>query len=308
MHKWMKLIGLSLLSFSSLAHSAEVFVTYYHNDLLGSPVAATDEWGNILWREHYRPYGERQETPEYRGYGSIGFTGHVQNQTSGLVYAGSRYYDPVLGRFLSVDPKGVNIIEPLTFNRFAYAYDNSYRNVDPDGREVISLDARNNLYLAGLINSRASVVFRFDVNNKLRIVEGSGGSGSNYYSSRLIQAIASDKRISLGVGSYYFAPNGIKYDVDEQAGGGLTYSGFKDGSNVVFISGNANPSLKDENGFSLRDDPADILVHELVGHAVPRIIGGDTGNAVENENKVRAQVVGGGHRMAEPLHFEKVGR
>ena len=35
-------------------------ITYYHNDLLGSPVAATDASGHVIWRESYRPYGERR--------------------------------------------------------------------------------------------------------------------------------------------------------------------------------------------------------------------------------------------------------
>lgn len=134
MHQWMKLIGLCLLLISGMARSAEVFVTYYHNDLLGSPVAATDEWGNILWREHFRPYGERQGTPAYRGYGSVGFTGHVQSQSSELVYMGARYYDPVIGRFLSVDPAKGSPASPTTINRYAYANLNPYKYTDPTGR------------------------------------------------------------------------------------------------------------------------------------------------------------------------------
>jgi hypothetical protein len=32
-----------------------------------------------------------------------------------------------------------------------------------------------------------------------------------------------------------------------------------------------------------------ILMHELVGHDIPRMVGSDTGNAVLNENKVRRE-------------------
>ena len=45
----------------SPAHAATV--TYYHNDALGSPIAATDAAGALLWRETYRPYGERLDDP-----------------------------------------------------------------------------------------------------------------------------------------------------------------------------------------------------------------------------------------------------
>ncbi|MCY1292219.1 hypothetical protein D9M68_509740 [compost metagenome] len=63
-------------------------------------------------------------------------------------------------------------------------------------------------------------------------------------------------------------------------------------------------NIKDERGGPLRDDAADILAHELVGHAIPRIIGGGTGNAISNENKVREQVLGGGRRMENSKHLE----
>ena len=45
-------------------------------------------------------------------------------------------------------------------------------------------------------------------------------------------------------------------------------------------------------------------MHELVGHAIPRMIGSDTGNAVSNENKVRAQVPPAYLRESDPSHKE----
>nr|WP_294973636.1 RHS repeat-associated core domain-containing protein [uncultured Pseudomonas sp.] len=172
MHQWMKLLGLCLLSICGAAHSAEVFVTYYHNDLLGSPVAATDESGKVLWREHFRPYGERQDTLAYRGYGSIGFTGHLQSQSNELVYMGARYYDPVIGRFLSVDPFGVDARKPKTLNRYIYAVGNPYAYIDPDGRQIVSVDAKDNGRIASWINNYASVRFGFNGNNQLQYIGG----------------------------------------------------------------------------------------------------------------------------------------
>ena len=40
--------------------AAHTKVTYFHNDLSGNPIAASDSTGQIIWREGYRPYGERQ--------------------------------------------------------------------------------------------------------------------------------------------------------------------------------------------------------------------------------------------------------
>jgi RHS repeat-associated protein len=78
--------------------------------------------------------GERQENPRDVPYGSPGYTGHVQDSSSGLVYMQARYYDPVVGRFLSIDPEGPQDGVPGSFNRYAYALNNPYRYVDPDGR------------------------------------------------------------------------------------------------------------------------------------------------------------------------------
>lgn len=130
-------IVLLLSVFSSLSVNAQVYTTYYHNDHLGSPVAATDERNELLWRAHYRPYGERQENPRDVPYGSRGYTGHVQDSSSGLVYMQARYYDPVVGRFLSIDPEGPQDGVPGSFNRYAYALNNPYRYVDPDGRNPL---------------------------------------------------------------------------------------------------------------------------------------------------------------------------
>jgi len=45
-----------------------------------------------------------------------------------------RYYDPAIGRFLSVDPVTANPNTGAMFNRYNYAHNNPYRFTDPDGR------------------------------------------------------------------------------------------------------------------------------------------------------------------------------
>ena len=112
--------------------------TYTHKDHLGSPVAATDGAGNILWRELYSPYGEKQFDPE-DNRDNEGFTGHVvDDSTTGLTYMQARYYDPVIGRFYSNDPVGfLNIFDPRIINRYAYTFNDPINNTDPDGRVCV---------------------------------------------------------------------------------------------------------------------------------------------------------------------------
>jgi hypothetical protein len=63
------------------------------------------------------------------------------------------------------------------------------------------------------------------------------------------------------------------------------------------VSGKENTTLKPSNGIidagnHLEDGPELVLVHELVGHAIPNLLSGakPKGNAIEDENKVRKKL------------------
>lgn len=65
---------------------------------------------------------------------SVGYTGHFFDSELGMVYMQQRYYDPIAGRFLSVDPVTTNAKDGSFFGRYHYANNNPYKFVDPDGR------------------------------------------------------------------------------------------------------------------------------------------------------------------------------
>ncbi|MBK9493743.1 MAG: hypothetical protein IPO08_04200 [Xanthomonadales bacterium] len=58
----------------------------------------------------------------------------MEDAISGLTYMEARYYDPVAMRFISPDPVGVSGSNGGNFNRYWYANNNPYTNIDPDGR------------------------------------------------------------------------------------------------------------------------------------------------------------------------------
>jgi RHS repeat-associated protein len=128
-----KIMLASLLTLFSDTSFAGAKFTYYVNDALGSPVVAMNQAGDVVWRKTYQPYGKASGKD---GDNRIGYTGHVEDQPD-LVYAGARYYDPALGRFLSDDPARFTEKNPMSFNRYAYANNNPYKFVDPDGREIV---------------------------------------------------------------------------------------------------------------------------------------------------------------------------
>ncbi|MDG4556293.1 MAG: RHS repeat-associated core domain-containing protein [Candidatus Contendobacter sp.] len=132
---WLRIAGLLLVLAGLLTGAARAdVITYFHNDPAGSPVVATDANGNLLWKETYRPYGERLLNGARPDTNRLWFTGKPQDPDTGLSYLGARYYSPQLGRFMGIDPKAVDPGDPHSFNRYAYANNNPYKYVDPDGR------------------------------------------------------------------------------------------------------------------------------------------------------------------------------
>jgi RHS repeat-associated protein len=109
-------------------------VTYTHDDHLGSPVAATDAAGAVAWRESFEPFGGKLIDP-FGNKDDQGFAGHVSDAATGLVYMQARYYDPVIGRFLSVDPVNFSYGKPQSFNRYAYVANDPVNGRDSTGLE-----------------------------------------------------------------------------------------------------------------------------------------------------------------------------
>jgi RHS repeat-associated protein len=107
-------------------------VVYDHTDGLGSPVAKTNASAGLISRTRYEPYGATAAGTEP----TIGFTGHLNAANLGLVDMQQRFYDPVAGRFLSIDPVVTDANTGGSFNRYVYAENSPYKYLDPDGRQA----------------------------------------------------------------------------------------------------------------------------------------------------------------------------
>ena len=133
------LIYLAIL-LSTRAHAqAPETVKYIHTDALGSIVAITDANGQVIERREYEPYGAQLQPDLQDG---TGYTGHVQDASTGMVYMQQRYYDPQIGRFLSIDPVVANPEGGDNFNRYWYANNSPYNFTDHDGRLASSIGFR----------------------------------------------------------------------------------------------------------------------------------------------------------------------
>ena len=108
-------------------------LAYYYQDLLGNTMVQTDDKGTILLSATYQPYGDTFNLFTEGAYKETHLYSGKEFDKAGLYNFGARYYDPSIGRFLSIDPAGGKAENPQSWNRYAYCYNNPYRFVDRNG-------------------------------------------------------------------------------------------------------------------------------------------------------------------------------
>jgi len=113
---------------------------WVETDHLGSLIGLYNESGSIVERYSYDAWGRRRDfntwTPLTLPVTTItdrGFTGHEHLDAFGLINMNGRMYDPVLGRFLGVDPIIQDAGNSQTLNGYSYCLNNPLRYIDPTG-------------------------------------------------------------------------------------------------------------------------------------------------------------------------------
>ena len=142
---------------------------YYHPDHLGSVSVVSNHKGEPYERVEYLPFGEVwiEETDPATSYIPFRFTSKEYDEETGLYYYGARYYEPRLSRWMSADPAGWELINPMdedgepvpdgwpegfgpgprvgmrpgysvieAANWYAYVSNNPVKYVDPTGEEI----------------------------------------------------------------------------------------------------------------------------------------------------------------------------
>jgi len=83
--------------------------------------------------QRYYPWGTVRRGPNNALPTDYTFTGQKLDESIKLMYYGSRYYDPALGRFVQADTMVPEPGNPQALNRYAYTLNNPLRYVDPSG-------------------------------------------------------------------------------------------------------------------------------------------------------------------------------
>ena len=143
---------------------------FYRKDAQGNIVALLDENGAVVVKYVYNAWGEHKVlNPDGTENTSASFIGNVNpfryrgyyyDSALKLYYLVTRYYDPVVGRFISQD--SFEYADPDTINGlnlYAYCGNNPVMNVDPTGEFLLSFLAA--LGIAAIIGAAVGVVGTF---------------------------------------------------------------------------------------------------------------------------------------------------
>ena len=90
----------------------------------------TDAGGTLVDHLRYEAFGAVASQTNALAAPRFGYTGRELDTVSGLLDYRARWYDPALGRFLSVDPSGFAAGDP---NLYRYVFNQPTRLVDPTG-------------------------------------------------------------------------------------------------------------------------------------------------------------------------------
>ena len=109
----------------------------YRKNLFGDITGIINESGALVYEYTYSAFGKSDEDEE-TGIGAknpFRYRGYYYDEETGLYYLKSRYYDPEVGRFITIDD--ISYIDPETINGlnlYAYCGNNPVMNVDPNGK------------------------------------------------------------------------------------------------------------------------------------------------------------------------------
>ena len=111
----------------------------YRKNVFGDVTEIYSDNGTLVGKYSYTAFGECIVKVNEGGIAEknpIRYRGYYYDEEMSLYYLKSRYYDPVTGRFITIDD--ISYIDPETIyglNLYAYCNNNPVSNVDPNGNK-----------------------------------------------------------------------------------------------------------------------------------------------------------------------------
>jgi len=181
---------------------------YYVSDHLGSVRATVNEGGEVVSRDDYYPFGLQQEGRSVVGHTRTqeNYTGHQLDTETGLLYAGARYYDPLVARWSSVDPLAAT---SPNLTPYHYVRNNPLTFIDPDGMKEVDCSSQgitsDSLSFAGdwCISDRENNTDRWNSANLYNLENGLSGEYNSITQRAGFYGWFADLILSQGYETYW---------------------------------------------------------------------------------------------------------
>ncbi len=121
-----------------LKHGEKTYI--YRKDVQGNIIAILDSTGDVVVEYTYDAWGNHVVTPTDEAYTELSqlnpfrYRGYYYDTETGLYFLKTRYYDPEVGRFITIDD--LSYLDPDTINGlnlYAYCGDNPVMRTDSNG-------------------------------------------------------------------------------------------------------------------------------------------------------------------------------
>ena len=276
---------------------------YFNRDHLGNVREVVSETGEVKQVNAYYPFGTpihalgtKESQQRYK------YNGKEFDELHGLnTYDyGARQYAPLLPLWDRVDPLAEKY---YGVSPYAYCLGDPVKNVDVDGEKVRVPKRMDRSIITSYINKVSQGVFAVSSHGNLYLSRDTEEKGhSAYLKQKLIKAINDPNniitiRISSVAKERDRNGNVVVVNVDKDHAGGVTLSQrYRQNGKTfyeveIILTGHPYDKIEDTDGNQLEDGPEWIFVHEFAGHAAPKTDAGtDTGNAIDNENKIRKEL------------------
>ncbi len=156
-----------------------IATTYHtHLDHLGGTNVTTNASGTVEQVLDYYPFGsERIDSGGTNFDQKHKYTGHELDRETDLTYAGARYYDQNIGKWISQDTASRDkpeqfLQDPQQLNGYSYARNNPLVLVDPDGKKVELASRPINIPVVGHLGAHAFILITPDNPDALPHING----------------------------------------------------------------------------------------------------------------------------------------
>ena len=109
----------------------------YRKNVFGDVTEIYDEAGTLVGKYNYNAFGECEIETDEGGIAEknpIRYRGYYYDEETGFYYLKTRYYDPEIGRFITIDDTSYLDADGINgLNLYAYCGNNPVMNVDPEG-------------------------------------------------------------------------------------------------------------------------------------------------------------------------------